>query len=440
MLAVAVVVGTALTGATALPGDADASAKASKVHYTKNTVVVSKKTLKSELEHVSKSGSIYTFKSKRGSLAKLEKGKVMLLTDYAVRDVTHVKTSHGHFLVYTKPAALTDFIASGTLSWDTSVPFKDGFGVGGSAVPAGAVRASDALPAKFGMTPMGSGPSISYKGKVDTWEYKITFKPGKKNVSVEISISKESPVEVEAKITGTITNLETKGKFAVKDGRLVTASAITKSLHGDFELAYTAKPVSQLGLGRSGGIKITLPGEIAIPFLVGPVPFFLGIKVAFFASAGFSSVNDPEISGSYKFSYDGSSGFTTSKSGATDPQGVVKAIADIIENVKNAVKYGPMSFIFGATMPQLELGLGVKGLNVAGHVALIGTTGIATQGAGCDTRAMEIVGKAGATASFFGFSAETGDATLFDKTYNSSSPQGCGTFPSVAQARTALSH
>ena len=71
-------------------------------------------------------------------------------------------------------------------------------------------------------------------------------------------------------------------------------------------------------------------------------------------------------------------GFSASSSGATSPAGVLKGLADIILKAANAVRSGPLSFIFGAQMPQLELGLGVKGLNVAGYVTLVGSTGIAT--------------------------------------------------------------
>jgi hypothetical protein len=66
---------------------------------------------------------------------------------------------------------------------------------------------------------------------------------------------------------------------------------------------------------------------------------------------------------------------------------------------------------------------------LAGNVTLIGSTGIATQGAGCDTRQMEIEGVAGASASFFGFSSSFGSTTLFDKKIQASWPRGCGTFP-----------
>ena len=111
------------------------AAKAGRIQYTKNTVVIPTATIKSQLISVSKDGATYTFKSKQGKLAKLKAGSVMLLQDLAVRDVSKTTRSHGHFVVTTKPAAITDLIRNGKLSWNKSVDFSKGFGVGGSAVP-----------------------------------------------------------------------------------------------------------------------------------------------------------------------------------------------------------------------------------------------------------------------------------------------------------------
>ena len=214
----------------------------------------------------------------------------------------------------------------------------------------------------------------------------------------------------------------------VDQGRVGSAQWAANNIKGKFELGYTAKPISALGLGQAGGIKVTLPVEVAVPFLVGGVPFYVGIKVAFFASAGFSNF-DQELSGSYTLEYDGSGGFQLSESGATTGQGVLDGLGKIVLGAAEAVATGPISFILGAQLPQLELGMGTKGLNIAGHVTLVGQTGIATYGAGCDTRKFQILSTAGATGRFFGLSASLGTVSLFDKSYYASYPAGCGAFP-----------
>jgi hypothetical protein len=283
------------------------------------------------------------------------------------------------------------------------------------------------LAAQLGLVPMRSG-GITFKGKTHSYDYSIKFTPGKSSLAVKITITKESPVEVEATITGTLNNLKTAGSISVDHGSLHTAKLVANHLSGEFTLAYSAKPISGFGLGQAGGIKITLPGEIAVPFFIGPVPFYLGVKVAFFASAGFSAF-DQELSGSYTLSYDGAGGFHTSSSGATSAAGALKGLGDILLKAANAVRTGPLSFVLGAQMPQLELGLGVKGLNVAGTVTLVASTEIVTTSATCDTRKMEVLGTAEAQANFFGFSADLASATLFDKTLNAAYPRHCGVAP-----------
>jgi hypothetical protein len=432
VFAVAAAAGLTLTAAAAMPSASarPATARAGKIQYTSNTVLVPTKTLDQQLLSVSKDGATYIFKSKHGVLGKLKPGKVMLLQHFAVRDVKRAQTTHGHFVVSTTPAKITDVIQNGSLSLSSPIDFAKGFVVGGSAVPPedATQDAASALAAKFGMVPLASAGEVKVSGKVKGYEWEVGFQKEGKSVAVSVTITRKQPVKVDVTITGTLDNFKTGGNISINKGKLSKAKMLANSLQGSFKLEYSAKPISQFGLGKAGGIKVELPAEIAVPFFVGPVPFFVGVRVAFFASAGFSSF-DQKLSGSWTMKYDGQGGFTTSSSGATTGAGILKGLADIILNARNAVRNGPLSFILGAQMPQLELGLGIKGFNVAGNVTLIGSTEIATQGSNCDTRKMEIEGSAGASATFFGISASTSPATLFDKTINAAYPRGCGTAP-----------
>ena len=134
------------------------------------------------------------------------------------------------------------------------------------------------------------------------------------------------------------------------------------------------------------------------------------------------------MTGSYTIDYNGTGGFSTSSSGATDPLGVIQGLGKVVLNAANAVNTGPLSVIFGAQIPQLELGLGVKGLNVGGFVTLIADTGVVTYGGGCDTRGLQVQASAGAEAKFFGLSLNLVSATLFQKQISASYPSGCGVF------------
>lgn len=404
--------------ATAAPPTSEAASAAraaDAITYTPQTVVVPAAVVRQQLMKVSADGATYTFKKRTGVLKKLKQGSVMLLEKKAARNVSAAKVVKKHLVVTTTAAALTDLVADGTLTWDSGLDWSKAFAVKGNGVPV--ARTADR-----------GDPGFTLKGKVQGYGYSATFTPTAKGMTVKIAITRDTPVELEVSITGTLTDLRSTGSISVDHGSLDGAQWAAKNIAGKFQLAYSAKPISSFGLGDAGGIKVTLPAEVAVPFMVGAIPFYVGVKVAFFASAGFSNFNQA-LTGSYSIDYDGNGGFSVSKAGATTSQGALDGLGKIVLDAATAVATGPLSFTFGAQLPQLELGMGTTGLNVAGNVTLIGQTGIATYGSGCDTRKYQVLGTTGAKASFFGLSASLGTATLFDKSYYASYPAGCGTFP-----------
>ncbi|WP_310963759.1 hypothetical protein [Nocardioides terrisoli] len=429
LVTLALTVATFAPGAGAAPAQPSPSRPAtSRIQYTSKTVLVPKKTARQQLKSVSKDGATYTFKKRTGALRKLKPGRVMLLPHLAVRDVTKVKRHHGRLVVRTRPAAITDLVKSGSISLSSPIDFKKGFVIGRSAVPPEARERAGSVASKLGMVPLSTPGGVKVSGSVEGYDFEATFTQEKSAVAVSITVSRKTPVKLDVTLTGTLDNLRTAGNVSVSKGRLTRARMLANHLRGSFKLEYAAQPISSFGLGQAGGIRVELPAEIVVPFFVGPVPFFLGVRVAIFVGAGFSSF-DQKLSGQWSMTYDGEGGITASSSGATSPAGVLDGLGKIILNAINAVKTGPITFVFGAQMPQLQLGLGVKGFNVAGNVTLIGNTEIATYGSGCDTRKMEVLGTAGANASFFGLSADFGTATLFDKTVRAAYPAGCGTAP-----------
>lgn len=416
-------------GAAVKPAPNDSGGSAIGVSYSAATVVIPTNQVTSELQSVSKDGSTYTFSSDTGALRRLKKGSVMFLRGVAVRNVTSVAKKRGHLVVVTSPAAITDLVQNGKLNWSTPVNFARAYAIGGAAVPVESARdvsARSALLSRFGLQAV-TGKKYTIKGSTHSYKFTATFRSEKKAVGVDFTISKSSPVDVSVTISGTLDNLSSAGSIAIANQHLSHAKLSASGLKGQFKISYSFKPISQLGLGNAGGIKITLPAEITLPFAVGGVPFFLGIKTAFFASVGFSKF-DQSVDGSYTINYDGKGGFTTSSSGATSALGALTGIGKIVLDAANAVRNGPLSVIFGAQVPQLELGLGVKGLNVGGFVTLVAQTGVELQGSNCDTRGFEILGSAGAEANFFGFSSSLGSTRLFDKQYSAAYPRGCGKF------------
>ncbi len=441
----AIVVARDASSVTNSPGT-----KAVGLQFSPETVIVPAATGAATLRSVSPDASIYTFSARTGVLARVKAGSVMLLQGLAVRVVTSAVAQGAGLVVTTTPASITDLIANGTLSWDTPVDFADALALQGPAVPdenaaLAAVTASKSVPAplstplpaqasRLGFAALG-GHGVTLKGKAGTYDYSIAFKQAGSALSMTITLSKSSPVEVSATVSGTLDNLTTAGGITVHQGHLGSAKVQMNNLNGQFTLSYELKPLTAFGLGSAGGFKLTLPGEVTVPFTIGGIPFFLGVKVAFYVAVGFSNKSQ-SIKGSYTVNYNGNAGFSTSASGATSALGAVKGIGKVILDQANAILSGPISLVLGAQIPQLELGLGVKGLSVAGFVDLVadtaikvggGTPGLGPSTGGCDARDLKVLATAGAKASFFGLSASLGLTTLFSKDFIASYPPGCGT-------------
>jgi hypothetical protein len=445
------------TSSTTMPGSSSTTTTGSPVQLSPQTVIVPATTVAATLRSVSADGSTYTFSARTGPLAKLKAGSVMFLAGIAVRLVTKVASLSSGFVVTTAPASLTDLVRNGTISWDSPVNFADASAVQGPGVqlesrflPAGSGRPGSRGVDGSALLQAGSrtgslgigGKGVTLKGKAESYSYSLSFKQVGRAASVSITLSKSSPVEVSATASGTLQNFTTDGAIKVQDAKLGTGSVNMKGLRGDFTLSYELKPLTAFGLGAAGGFKLTIPAEITVPFVIPlapplpAIPMFLGLKVAFFVSVGFSNKNQ-SIEGSYTINYDGQAGFSVSKSGVTAGRSLIQGIGKVILDQANAILNGPITLVLGAQIPQIEVGLGGKGLNVAGFVDLVADTAIKVGGqgpaglgpstGGCDARDLKVLASAGATAAFFGLSANLGSKTLFSKDFIASWPPGCGT-------------
>jgi hypothetical protein len=378
----------------------------------------------------------------------------MFLEGSTVRLVTSVTRGSAGLVVGTAPASITDVITNGNIAWDTPVNFADAVGMQGAGVPvegtllpALSAGDSDLATPDAPMTRLRprypalgtGGKGMTLKGKAGGYGYSLSLTTAGRAATVTITLSRTSPVELSFTAAGTIQNFTTEGAIDIQKAKMAKASVDMNGLSGDFTLSYELKPLTAFGLGAAGGFKLTLPAEVTIPFEVplppGSIPpflpMFLGVKVAVYIAVGFSNKNQ-SIKGAYTVHYGGQAGFSVSPSGATTGEGVMQGIGKVVLDQANAIMNGPISLVLGAQIPQIEVGLGGKGLNVAGFVDLIADTAIKVGGGfggqtGCDARDLRVMATAGAKAAFFGLSMDLGSATLFSQDFNASWPPGCGT-------------
>lgn len=365
------------------------------------------------LTSISADGSTFKFSVRTGNIAKLRPGKVLLIPGVAVRDVVKVTNKNQGLVAQTAPAALTDLVWSGQISWSTPVNY-----------------ASALVTSKSTVSPqtLGQSPSLTLKGKVEGYEYSMKFTLGGPNVQVTIELTRSQPVNLTAAVQGTLNNFVSKGAIQVSKGQVKSSAVSEKGLSGRFTLSYEVKAAS--GLGTGGQYLLSLPGELRIPIIVDGIPFFIGLKVSYFVGVGFSQKNQA-ISGSYTINYSGSSGFSFASDGVTSPSGAVKEVAKILLDKANAVSNGPISLVIGAQVPRIEFGLGVKGASAGAYVNLVASTAVKVGGqggstGGCDARALTVEATTGVEARIFGLGISTSPFTLYNKEIQLSYPKGCG--------------
>ena len=116
LVTVAAIAGTPAASLAAI------KSKESGVRLTSKTITVSRATVRKNLVGISADG-IFKFKHANGALARLKAGKVMLLQGSDALIITRIAHSHGKLLVHTKPAALTDVISKGQISFSGAPNF-----------------------------------------------------------------------------------------------------------------------------------------------------------------------------------------------------------------------------------------------------------------------------------------------------------------------------
>lgn len=105
-----------------LASAASIKSRESGVRFTSKTITVSRATVRKNLIGISADG-IFKFEHAAGPLAKLKRGKVMLLQGSDALLVTGIAHSHGKLLVDTKPAAITDVISQGHIAFSGAPDF-----------------------------------------------------------------------------------------------------------------------------------------------------------------------------------------------------------------------------------------------------------------------------------------------------------------------------
>jgi len=325
----------------------------------------------------------------------LDVGTVAVIKGRGVLKVKTIRVDGDHLVVEQGALAFQDFIENGTISIDGKTAFDTSYtdpesdirvevpeSSAPAADPGGAQPASlrpasvslhplgdvlppvDTTPAPIYSPPTGVGRSLIEGAKdfvLDGWHVqKQSLSTGDDSLHYDITLSKESGAfDAKIHLSGTVKGLATRFKVTVHD-HVTAQQTFDVKTSGDAEMDWAVR-ISQGGTGYN---KILAPGlSFKQQFFLGEIPMVLKVKSAVGIILGASGASTT-TTGKVHLTYSSDGGVHITSSTA-DGQGT--AASDLgFEGQQGTLATGPAAFGFVATLPRVDLGVGVDGLFVTG--------------------------------------------------------------------------
>lgn len=402
------------------------------------------KTLKS----VASDGTTFTLDGGADGVDKLAAGSVLLLTGVTVVKITSVDKSGGDVVVKTEPAAITDVIKDGTLTWDNQPTGPGTLNVWDARPEDVEVKdKSQSTPdstdkpnsSRFsptqvipGMIPGAVGvhaqaDAITKSGKVGDYTYSYNQTGGADGSSTyQISISKEGNYVVKLDLDASIDPIISSGDIHVEGSTLDKLHIKSDKFNGK------AKVHIEAGTGEDiAPVKqeiLSLPIEVKYPIVIYGIPFYIGIKGKFLIEPAFTSKNST-IKATGEASFGGSAGLTF-EGGSLSAEGALVTKREDPLQYLDGLGVGVTGMVYAAQFPRVSFGLGYGGASAG--VYLASTTSIgATVGSAigmipCKQVSITETVSAGADAKFLGIDLPLGDkakAEITKKTWGFYDPK-----------------
>lgn len=354
------------------------------------------------------------------SAMSLEVGAVTVIKGRGVLKVAKVTEEGDHLHVEQGGVAFSDFIENGSITiagastFDT--PFEDP--TNDVAIWSPESTEADAEPPAEGSPPGATTPASMIapfagavgsaaakalfdgsKGVVlDGWHVtKKSMSTGDQSLHYDIELVKDSGVfEARIHLTGNVKNLTTAFNVAVQN-HVTTAQTFDVKTSGEAEMSWAVR-VNQGGTGYN---KILAPGlSYKQQFLVGDVPMVLKVKSNIGIILGASGANTV-TTGRVLITYTSDGGVKVSGN-----QGTGEGTAEgqvFFDKSQGTLATGPAAFGFVATLPKVDLGVGLDGLFVTGaffsnSMSSVVTAQGAIAGSPCAKVTTKLAGKVGVFA------------------------------------------
>ncbi|MDB4934663.1 MAG: hypothetical protein JWP87_1635 [Labilithrix sp.] len=313
----------------------------------------------------------------------LKTGTVVVIKGRGVLKVGEVKEDGDHLVVERVPFDFGEFIENGTIEIKGATTFDAPFEDDPSELdvrsngasptedetppPAGAAPANGPAPQSrpLALRPLAGGFGKNLLDSVknlatDGWQVEKKISGDGNALHYDITLTKGSgALYAKLHAVGTMNNLQTAFSVAVQN-RVSQPETFDVHTSGDADLSW------EVGIseGSVGYNKILLPGiSYKQAFFAGEVPMVLKVKSGFALIVGATGKNTTST-GKVHVTYSSDGGVqVTSGSGDSNASGSGDtAYADD----KGTLAVGPSAFGFVATLPKVELGVGLDSLFVAG--------------------------------------------------------------------------
>ncbi len=338
----------------------------------------------------------YTFSAAGLQTAGIELAvdKPLIIHGVAVRKIASVTTDGGNLVVETDFVPLNEVFTDGTIAWDYGVEFTPD-----------KIKSIEIEGKQYAVPKDGTPIDISFE--VGEFKYEIKATLDTETSTFEFTVSKGLGATLEGKFvaSGKIARFRTKNDFTLSGGELQDWKSDFNGMRGDATL--------ELVVAASGQdmIDYKLPVPIMkIPFMVGPIPVVLGIKIQFVIKASVPYDGSSRVKTS--FTYDSNLG--VSFNGTSVSAG--GSLAGVTFGDDSTHETGASSAIaanFGIGFPRVELSvLGDTLVPWAQTAFLVG--GSYTFTPACQTADAEFLGAMGYNLGLFGFDLLSGSYRLFD--------------------------
>lgn len=303
----------------------------------KSSVVYFDSTALGDIASLDTTNYTYRFIASSSRASSLTAGSVIVVHGQAIRRVTKVTSAGGAIIVETEDADLTDAIQNGRIGWNYAASYDN------AITPAIMIDGRE-----HAMARVSTGTAdYTYKITIGAHKYELKMKSngGKIEVNCTIADTASSGVTSEYRMKGTVEQIRSQNQIDFKDGAITNVDYKNRNVRGTLSV----------GMSVKGGVKdygLKLPAVLLKwPFLVGPIPIVLNVKMEWAVTAQIPLGGKAEVTST--FSFDSETGFSYDGVDFT-AHGVIGPWRATTDTAKSGA-VGALAAEFAIGFPQVEV-------------------------------------------------------------------------------------